>query len=153
MKDGSIAPDIGQRQSLLSSTIALIIIGALASLLETGLARAFGAHVAFPFAVLFTLAQIFPSFAITAKRLQDRDLSAWWMLVGYASLPLGFLLLVYADFSLLEVTVIFILCRLATFGSFIWLFIQVGFLRGTVGPNRFGPDPLEPNLNPTSAQV
>ena len=24
----------------------------------------------------------------------------------------------------------------------IWLFIEIGFLKGTQGPNRFGPDPL-----------
>jgi uncharacterized membrane protein YhaH (DUF805 family) len=24
----------------------------------------------------------------------------------------------------------------------IWLFVEIGFLRGTQGPNRFGPDPL-----------
>ncbi len=24
----------------------------------------------------------------------------------------------------------------------IWLVVELGFLRGTVGPNRFGPDPL-----------
>jgi uncharacterized membrane protein YhaH (DUF805 family) len=23
-----------------------------------------------------------------------------------------------------------------------WLFIEIGFLRGTQGPNRYGPDPL-----------
>ena len=24
----------------------------------------------------------------------------------------------------------------------VWLFVEIGFLRGTDGPNRFGPDPL-----------
>jgi uncharacterized membrane protein YhaH (DUF805 family) len=24
----------------------------------------------------------------------------------------------------------------------IWLFVEIGFLKGTQGPNRFGPDPL-----------
>lgn len=28
------------------------------------------------------------------------------------------------------------------FGVGIWLFVEVGFLRGTQGPNRYGPDPL-----------
>jgi uncharacterized membrane protein YhaH (DUF805 family) len=27
-------------------------------------------------------------------------------------------------------------------GLGIWFFVQTGCLRGTVGPNRFGPDPL-----------
>jgi uncharacterized membrane protein YhaH (DUF805 family) len=25
----------------------------------------------------------------------------------------------------------------------VWLFVEIGFLRGTQGPNRFGPDPLD----------
>jgi uncharacterized membrane protein YhaH (DUF805 family) len=24
----------------------------------------------------------------------------------------------------------------------LWLFIEIGFLKGTQGPNRYGPDPL-----------
>jgi uncharacterized membrane protein YhaH (DUF805 family) len=31
---------------------------------------------------------------------------------------------------------------LAAFVISVWLFVQIGFLRGTQGPNRFGPDPL-----------
>jgi uncharacterized membrane protein YhaH (DUF805 family) len=31
---------------------------------------------------------------------------------------------------------------LAAFVISVWLFVQIGFLRGTSGPNRFGPDPL-----------
>jgi len=25
----------------------------------------------------------------------------------------------------------------------IWAVVEIGFLRGTAGPNRFGPDPLQ----------
>jgi uncharacterized membrane protein YhaH (DUF805 family) len=28
------------------------------------------------------------------------------------------------------------------FAFSVWLFVELGFLRGTRGPNRFGPDPL-----------
>ena len=31
---------------------------------------------------------------------------------------------------------------LAAFAISVWLFVQIGFLKGTEGPNRFGPDPL-----------
>ena len=30
----------------------------------------------------------------------------------------------------------------AAFAISVWLFVEIGFLRGTQGPNRFGPDPL-----------
>ena len=31
---------------------------------------------------------------------------------------------------------------LAALAISIWLFVEIGFLRGTPGPSRFGPDPL-----------
>ena len=31
---------------------------------------------------------------------------------------------------------------LAALAISLWLFVQIGFLKGTQGPNRFGPDPL-----------
>ena len=31
---------------------------------------------------------------------------------------------------------------LAAFAISVWLFVEIGFLKGTEGPNRFGPDPL-----------
>jgi uncharacterized membrane protein YhaH (DUF805 family) len=51
--------------------------------------------------------------AVSAKRWHDRDKSAWWLLIGLVPLIGG-----------------------------IWALVENGFLRGTLGPNRFGPDPL-----------
>ncbi len=53
--------------------------------------------------------------AVQIKRWHDRDKSGWWALLNL--LPI--------------------------IGS-IWIFIECGFLRGTHGRNRFGPDPLGP---------
>ncbi|MDO1582926.1 DUF805 domain-containing protein [Rhizobium oryzicola] len=50
---------------------------------------------------------------LAIKRLHDRNKSGWWMLIQF--IPL--------------------------IGS-IWYFIEVGFLAGTKGENRFGADPL-----------
>jgi uncharacterized membrane protein YhaH (DUF805 family) len=36
------------------------------------------------------------------------------------------------------------LCGFVAFALYIWGFVEMGCLRGTVGPNRFGPDPLAP---------
>jgi uncharacterized membrane protein YhaH (DUF805 family) len=38
--------------------------------------------------------------------------------------------------------------HLASFAITVWAFVELGCLRGTVGPNRFGPDPLMPALVP-----
>lgn len=61
----------------------------------------------------FSIFSIWPSIAVSVKRLHDRDQSGWWILIGL--IPI--------------------------IGS-IYLFVVVGCLRGTVGENRFGPDPL-----------
>jgi uncharacterized membrane protein YhaH (DUF805 family) len=35
----------------------------------------------------------------------------------------------------------------AVIGLSLWLLIDVGFLKGTQGPNRYGPDPLETKVD------
>lgn len=59
----------------------------------------------------------YSSLAVAAKRWHDRDKSGWWSLVAL-------------------VPVI----------GVIWMFVENGFLPGTRGPNRFGPDPIKPAL-------
>lgn len=62
---------------------------------------------------LFSLVCLWPTFAIGARRCHDRGRSGWFQLI--ILIPL--------------------------IGA-IWLLVELGFLRGTHGPNRFGPDPL-----------
>lgn len=62
--------------------------------------------------LLFDLAMLWPAIAVSAKRWHDRDKSAWWMLIGLIPIV----------------------------GN-IWALVETGFLRGTSGPNRFGPPP------------
>ena len=63
---------------------------------------------------LFALASLIPAILVDIKRWHDRDKSGWWMLI--ALIPI--------------------------IGS-IWLLIELGFLAGTPGPNRFGPPPTD----------
>jgi uncharacterized membrane protein YhaH (DUF805 family) len=37
-----------------------------------------------------------------------------------------------------------IILHLVSFAITIWAIVELGFLRGTIGPNRYGPDPLPP---------
>lgn len=64
---------------------------------------------------LVSLITLWPSLAIAVKRCHDRDRTGWFLLVV-----------------------------LIPFVGAIWALIELGFLRGTVGPNRFGQDPLNP---------
>ena len=71
-----------------------------------------------------------------AKRLHDRDKSAWWLLVFYA---LPTILSTVAD---RVEDAQFIILHIVSFGISVWAFVEIGCLRGTVGPNRYGSDPL-----------
>ena len=63
---------------------------------------------------IISLILIWPSIAVTAKRCHDRDRSGWFQLI-----------------ALIPVV------------GAVWLLIEIWFRRGTAGPNRFGPDPLQ----------
>jgi uncharacterized membrane protein YhaH (DUF805 family) len=89
--------------------------------------------------VILYIPLIWISLAIGAKRLHDRDKSAWWLLLFY---------LVPAILSTAgnHAGDIGIVLELASFAITVWAFVELGCLRGTVGPNRFGPDPLAPAM-------
>ncbi len=61
--------------------------------------------------VIVALATIWPSLAVSVKRWHDRNKSGWWILIGFIPLIGG-----------------------------IWALIELGFLEGTVGRNRFGEE-------------
>jgi len=59
---------------------------------------------------LWSLIILIPAILIYIKRFHDRDKSGWWVLIGLIPI-IGAL----------------------------WLLIELGFLKGTEGPNRYGP--------------
>jgi uncharacterized membrane protein YhaH (DUF805 family) len=74
--------------------------------------------------------------AIMVKRLHDRDKSDWWLL-AYFVLP-G----LYKQFEDRLPDAYWVMpLALASGILTISAFVETGFLRGTIGPNRFGPDP------------
>ncbi len=77
--------------------------------------------------------------AIGIKRLHDRGRSGWWLL------PFWFVPGILSSGNLLmdepgsSVTL-----NLATQAIGTWAFLELGCLKGTDGPNAYGPDPLGP---------
>jgi uncharacterized membrane protein YhaH (DUF805 family) len=63
--------------------------------------------------ILVAVVGLWVSLAADVKRYHDRDKSGWWVLI-----------------ILIPVV------------GYAWFFVECGFLPGTSGPNRFGPDPL-----------
>jgi len=95
--------------------------------------------VSFALLVSFAYAQL----TIMAKRLHDRNKSAWWILFYYAALtsPSWVMMLGLLTGS----AVLLLLGVLANYIAgivWLWFFVELGFLKGSQGPNRFGPDPL-----------
>jgi uncharacterized membrane protein YhaH (DUF805 family) len=87
--------------------------------------------------------------AVGAKRLHDRNKSGWWQLLLVA-LPIA---LNVADQlpGLAEFKFVYVF-GLVSLAISIWWLIELGCLRGTSGPNRYGPDPLAAEPNPSSAR-
>lgn len=75
------------------------------------------------------------SVPLAAKRLHDRNKSAWWLVVFYG-LP-GLLESMRNLVGGAEIVLL-----IASMAISLWALVELGFLRGTPGPNDYGPDPL-----------
>ena len=62
---------------------------------------------------IVSLIMIYPVLALYAKRWHDRGKSGWWSLITLVPLV-----------------------------GAIWIIVELGFLRGTEGPNNYGNDPI-----------
>ena len=92
---------------------------------------------------LFSIAFLIPETAITVKRFNDRD---WpqWLPYTYAMAYLCFILLDHHGLlfasgrpAILDMVLV------GLFAAMVFIvIIDNGLLRGTAGPNRYGPDPL-----------
>jgi uncharacterized membrane protein YhaH (DUF805 family) len=77
--------------------------------------------------------------AVAIKRLHDRDKSGWWMIPFIVATGL------YGQFGpWLGDSWAAAFIGWPVFICFIWGLVEMYWLRGTRGPNRFGPDPLVP---------
>ena len=72
------------------------------------------------FSMIIGVVCLWPGLALVVKRWHDRDRSTWWFLT--------------------------LLIPFLGAGFAIWTIIEIWFLKGTDGPNRFGLDPLQ-NIN------
>ena len=63
--------------------------------------------------IIALIAVIYPAIALYTKRWHDRGKSGWWTLIGLVPIIGG-----------------------------LWMLIELGFLKGTTGPNQYGADPV-----------
>ncbi len=121
-------------------TMAVIILLLLLALVMMREQRFEFAALTVVILLLLYIPLIWVGLAIGAKRLHDRDKSAWWLLVFYV-LP-GILSSLGNQMDDLG----FLILHVVSFAITVWAFVELGCLRGTLGPNQYGPDPLS---NPT----
>jgi uncharacterized membrane protein YhaH (DUF805 family) len=76
--------------------------------------------------------------AVAMKRLHDRDKSGGWVFLFYG-VPLALNVIV----TQVETPSVAWGLELAALGILLWAFVEFAVLRGTVGPNKYGPDPFE----------
>jgi uncharacterized membrane protein YhaH (DUF805 family) len=79
------------------------------------------------------------------KRLHDRNKSGWWIVLFYGS-PLGLPFVAAILSGTTESSVALFLVQLVSLGMLIWALVDLGCLRGSIGQNRYGPDPLAPDV-------
>ena len=129
---------VGRLYCFLGFLAFVAIVGFLSGIAEDATAGTgdIGRYVAFVFIVGTGL---WMHSAVTIKRLHDRDKSAGWYLI-YGIAPFGFVpgRDLFLDRARQEMaSILFVL----SFVGLIWAIIELGFMRGTDGPNRFGPEP------------
>jgi uncharacterized membrane protein YhaH (DUF805 family) len=104
--------------------------------------RAFAAVV-----LIIQLIMLYPSSALMIKRLHDRNHPSWW--VAFILVPVilnGLTNALGITGDPLNQNALDYLFMAVTFIIGIWFFIELGCLRGTVGPNEYGPDPLRGDI-------
>jgi uncharacterized membrane protein YhaH (DUF805 family) len=96
---------------------------------------------------VIAITMIWISAATTVKRLHDRNRSGWWAIailivnrLAYAYYGLFFGLSFGVDISIAkELLLVMLAVALSLLQT--WVVIELVFVMGTDGPNRFGPDP------------
>ncbi|MFL5295707.1 MAG: DUF805 domain-containing protein [Phenylobacterium sp.] len=138
------------RQRFWLTTLAIwgiIVVGAVLSMAMASVAPL----VALLFLPVY-LAAVVASLANAARRLHDRAKSAWWLLL-FVGVPL--LLTLPAQF--IETSAdpgaqaAGAALALLSLPFSIWAFVEMGCLKGTTGPNKYGDDPLMPPPEPAFA--
>jgi len=92
------------------------------------------------------LVMIYPQFAVCAKRGHDRNTPAWVVGAFFVLVAIFDLLVLggWISGSNLARQTPLVTAIVIPIGIFaLVLIVDLGFRRGTVGPNRYGPDPLD----------
>jgi len=95
------------------------------------------------------LAFAYPEFALCIKRAHDRNLPLWLLIAFFgASVLLDFLTVLELTGTDDQPSLLSVVIALPFTVLALVLLVELGFRRGTIGPNQYGPDPLGPQAAP-----
>jgi len=117
-----------------------LLLGIAVAIIGVVLTIALGPQIGGGILMLLNIASgvysIWTGLASGVKRLHDREKSGWWLLAWYV-VPV---VLVGAGMVIGEIATA--VGGIAAFALWVWMFVELGCLKGTTGPNQYGPDPL-----------
>ncbi|MBN8997159.1 MAG: DUF805 domain-containing protein [Rhizobiales bacterium] len=95
-------------------------------------------------ALIVEIVLIYPAYCLMGKRFQDRGKPASYALIGLAvSIVIALLgVLGITHDALGQPTAFGWICNVVQIIIGVWFLVELGILRGTVGPNEYGPDPV-----------
>jgi uncharacterized membrane protein YhaH (DUF805 family) len=120
---------------ILFTILGLIALGIIAVILYMVGGDSLGMILAGIVGLAALAFSIFTTLGLMSKRLHDREKSAWWILV-FGLLPS---VLSVAGQALGGIGAVL---ALVSFAISVWGLVELGCLKGTTGPNQYGPDPL-----------
>jgi uncharacterized membrane protein YhaH (DUF805 family) len=89
------------------------------------------------------LAFVYPEFAIAAKRAHDRDLPIWILIIFFGGgAVLDLLTVLELSGGTDQPSLMSLMIAVPFTVLLVALLIELGFRRGTIGPNQYGPDPV-----------
>jgi uncharacterized membrane protein YhaH (DUF805 family) len=134
---------ISRSQYWLKYFVPVLVIGLILSLLQL---VGGGFQI---LSVLFQLAVAWPGVALLVKRIHDRNKSGWLVWVLYGPMILAVLFSIAAIFAIAlssseiaSLGMISGILWIIVVAVAIWFFVEFGCMRGTVGVNQYGADPV-----------
>jgi len=93
--------------------------------------------------LMVAIGLFYPAYVVAAKRFHDRDRPGQTALCGLVPALIAILLYTFGlTGDPTGANAIGWICRLIYLGVGLWFAIELGLLKGTPGPNRYGGDPL-----------
>jgi uncharacterized membrane protein YhaH (DUF805 family) len=141
----SITGRISRSQYWLKFFLPVLIIG----IILNAVALLDSDHLSF-LPTIFQLLVLWPGIAVLIKRIHDRNKSGWmvWLLYGPLILAVIFsigtaiAIALQGKGSAAGLGIAAATLWIVVLGVGIWFFVEFGCLRGTIGANRYGPDPV-----------